>query len=553
MAPVLEQAAYATVAKYESRVACVTFDRPTKPGSLIVVVESAAGALPVGLDGPDGYTRIAGGGLRDIEMAVWYKQNAPRTTQVQVGFKPLTPRSIQLRAFEYSGVAQSGALDRVSVRYGESARPYTGEITCSQNDSLVCAFAVNQYDTPTYGWAGALARLFEGLSPQQWSRGYNVDWERSRLSCWHQVTSIGGLFWLLGWLSCVRRWVCVIICFKGGSLGPARMTSTAQDPVLDTGVGGTGSLTVFGPLKSTVAPPVLDTESLDGARARIGPFFYQYRLGGWSGLLIGSDTEYLVEGTDGLGGWTVRTSDDDLPRGDGSLRGIDLESSRQVVFTLNIGRGRDDTERNMDRLYRALVPQRDSDWELLWRHPTGPLKMMRVRPVDLIRERNSKQLLLSHQAFALKAVDPRHYAAVPTTVDIPVSPTLGDPVITKVFNEGNAPAYPIITLEGPTSGPPVTQIELVNTTALVTFTIEITLPRGSVLVGDMDARITGAARSAVTLDGDSRYGAWQLPRDPFRIESDPAGLGGFNEVYLRTTPVGAPVRCSLSYRDTWAG
>jgi hypothetical protein len=68
----------------------------------------------------------------------------------------------------------------------------------------------------------------------------------------------------------------------------------------------------------------------------------------------------------------------------------------------------------------------------------------------------------------------------------------------------------------------------------------------------MDGRITGAPRSPITLDGQSKYGSWQLPRDPFRIDPDPSGQGGFNNLYLRTTPAGAPVTATLEYRDTWA-
>jgi len=548
--PYLEQTAYASVAKYESRNATVTFPKATKPGSLIVVVEACAGALPVGLREPTNFTRIGINGLRDIEMGVWYRQNAPATTQVAAGYLPLTMRSIQLWAFEISGIHLSNALDKVVINSGESDTiyaPSTG-IT-SQADELVMGFLVNQYDTAVqYGFQGSLAKLVETTSPQKWSGGSNVDWERSRISVWQAMPTTAQSFSHLCRLSTTRRWLTILCTFRGGSLGPARMTSTNADPVITTD--GVGSLTMFGPLKATTdEPPVLQT----GGSGRIGPSYYQYRLGGWGGLLIGSTTEFHVEGTDGLNGWQVRTSDDDLPRGDGSLRGIDLETSRQVVFSMNVGKGRDEVERNMDTLYRALVPQRDEDWELLWRHPTGHLKMMRVRPIDILRERSAKQLTFASQKFALRAADPRHYAAIPSEVAVPVTVGLGDPLITQVINEGNAPAYPVITIHGPSSGVPVSRVELVNETGLVTFSAELVLPKGSTLVADMDARITGAPRSVITLDGQTRYGAWSLPRDPFRIEPDPTGFGGYNEIYLRTTPAGAPVKCTLTYRHTWAG
>jgi hypothetical protein len=69
----------------------------------------------------------------------------------------------------------------------------------------------------------------------------------------------------------------------------------------------------------------------------------------------------------------------------------------------------------------------------------------------------------------------------------------------------------------------------------------------------MDARVTGAPRSTITLDGVSKYGAWQLPRSPFRIDPDPYAVDGDNVLYMRTEPAGVPLVCTLDYRDTWAG
>lgn len=553
MPPVMEQTTYATVAKYQSRTCTATFNRPTKPGSLIILVCAAAGTLPSDLTTPPGFTLIGKTGLRDMQMSVWYRQASPSITSLSV--RALDDnKSQQLRAFEYSGMAQSNVLDKVVIRQAEDRDPYTGNTgNIAQADELVLAFVANQYaSTAQYGFRGNLARLYESVSPQLWWLGWNQDWERSRLSIHQAISTQVGSYSLDADLSTSRRWMTIIATFRGGSTGPARFTSTQQDkPALTTS--GTGNLTVFGPLQHKLSSnaPMLKT---DTQMARMGPFNYQYRLGGFKGLLIGSGTQFHVEGTEGLGGWTVRTSDDDRPRGDGALRGIDLESARQVVFNMNVGKGRDEVERNMAALLRTLVPQRDTDWELIWRHPTEPMKMMRVRPTDLVRARNRTQLNMAKQAFALRAADPRHYAAIPTKVKIPVTPTLGgDPQRAKVVNIGNAPAYPIITVKGPEYGEPVSRIQLVNETALVTWEVELTLLKGSILVGDMDARITGVPRSIITLDGQTKYGSWQLPRDPFRIDPDPTGFGGYNNIYLRTVPAGAPVECTLEYRDTWAG
>lgn len=561
MPPVLEQSAYNTVGKEDSRRCTATFTRPTKPGSLIVVMMAAAGTLPsdVHMEFPSGFTKIGERGARDIQSAIWYRGNCPSISSVQIHSDD-ADKSMQLRVFEYSGMAQANVLDRVNIEQSDSDSPHSGSSgTIAQADELVLAFIVNQYaSTAQYGWSGGFTRLYENTSPQKYDGDEtDSDWERSRMSVHQIIPNTVGSFNLKGRLSTERRWQGYIVTFRGGTTGPARMSSTqAVDPMLTT-EGGSGSLTVFGPLRSGIEvehPPMISTEGA-GAGGRIGPFNYQYRLGGWNGLLIGSGTIFHVQGTEGLNGWTIRTSDEDRPRADGAYRGIDLGGARNVLFNMNVGRGRDEVERNMDALYRALVPQRDTDWELIWRHPTHGLKMMRVRPGDLIRERNSRQLTIASQNFVLRAADPRHYNAIPTKLVIPVTPAnqIDNPIKTRVFNIGNSPAYPVITIDGPSNDIPVTKIQLVNDTALVNFELQLILQKGSTVVADMDARITGAPRSIITLDGQSKYGAWQLPREPFRIDPDPTGFGGYNELYLRTVPEGAPVRCTLEYRDTWHG
>lgn len=548
--PQLEQSASNTIAKYQARTCTATFTRATTPGSLIIVVCVAAGALPVGLIGPSGFTLIRSRGLRDLEVALWYRQGSVATTAVTVGFQGLTQRSLQVRALEYSGVAQSNALDKVVTFADENNSPYTGATgTVAQADEVVLAVVANQYaSTAQSGFVGGLTRLFESVSPQSWSKGANYDWERARLTIHQTITTSAAGFSLSALLSSARRWCAFIITFRGQSSGPVRFTSRNAGPMLDTSTGGSAGLTVFGPLRSTdlsVISPMIVTSGKGSAR--VGPYNYQYRLGGWDGLLIGDDTPYRVESHEGLEGWTVRTSDDDLPRGDGALRGSDLQSARQVMFKVKVGGTQDAVEAAMDTLYRALIPQRDQDWELIWRHPGRPLRTLYCRPVDLTRGLSWRETLVNHQSFALRAADPRHYSALTERVVVPVSLVVSDPVLVTTNNQGNGPAYPIIRITGPASGPPVTNISLVNHSTNVTFDVASVLPSGSVLVGDMGARATGAARSIITIDGQSKYGTWQHPRQAFAINP------GTNELSLQVKPDLAPVTATIEYRSTWSG
>lgn len=554
MPAVLEQSAYNTTGKEQSRRCVALFSKPTKPGSLLYVAIAAAGTLPSDLKvqaglilGTTTLTKIGERGQRDIQSVTYYTQNAPSTLWVAVTSLD-ADKSIQIRALEYSGVAQANALDRVNIESSDSDSPHTGNSgTTAQADELVIASVINQYASTTqYGWSGGLVRLYDTTSPQKYHGDSDSDWERSRLSVHHAIVNKTGSWNLQGDLSTDRRWQAYITTFRGGTTGPARFTSTQQGPMLQTN--GTGSLTVFGPLQSVVvgnAYPMLVTGS---AVARVGPFNYQYRLGGWAGLLLGDDTPYRVESHEGLEGWEIRTSDDELPRGDGSLRGVDLQSSRQIMIKLKVGGDQADVEEQMDTLYRSLVPQRDEDWELIWRHPGRPLRMIRCRPITLTRELSWRETLINHQSFALLAADPRHYSASPRQLIVPVTPAgATDPILASMINEGNGRVYPVIRILGPPTGDPVTRIELINQTTDQAFVVQAILPANSTLVGDMEARATGAPRSVITIDGQSKYGAWAQPRQTFSFNP------GENRIYLNTVPAGAPVTCLIEYRDTWSG
>lgn len=556
--PELAQSCANTVAKNQSRTVTATFTAATTAGTALVVSAVCAGGpaanytISSGTSGT--WTLIGNRSYGDLQSLVWLQQNAPATTSVTVTGD--AARSIQLRCMEYSGVHQSDALDKITVGIGQSGTAYTGVTgTTTQPDSIAIAVVGSQYASTTHaGFSGGLTRLFEAVSPG--SFGFfqsNQDWERSRCTIHHNISSTIASFYLYALLSSIRNWIAFIICLRGQSTGPVKLSSTKKLPQI--ACGGRGSLTVFGPLRATLSSNRLMCTAGTGVQARIGPTNYQYRLGGWSGLLIGDGTPYQVESFEGLEGWELRTSDDELPRGDGSLRGVDLAASRQILFEVKVGTDlggingallqQTDVEGAMDTLYRALVPQRDGDWELIWRHPGRPLRMVRVRPTNLIRDLDYQQTVVQMQKFTLIAADPRHYSAFQREARIP---TVKNNTIVpiQVVNQGNGSAYPNIRLDGPVAGT-LTRVELVNATYDVSFVVQAAVPSGSTLVGDMEARATGAARSVVTIDGQSKYGAWQHPRNTFQLGP------GLNDVHLITEPPGANVNAVLTYRDTYQG
>lgn len=546
MAPTLRQSAYNSTSKRgdgdEGSVSLkATFSEPTLPGSLIIAIASTAGGLEITHRiNDDDFELLRSDGLRDIQLSAWYQENAPSIESLTVS--TIAYRSMQLRLLEYTGVAQDAALDRFTWDSDDDNDVFIGSTgTLDEAGELAIAVLVNQYSSTTQsGFTGGFTKLYENTSPSG-----DSDWEKSRFSVHSQIPNDTDSLSMRARLSSDRRWLGFIATFKSGIAGPARFTSTINTNVLR--LDGEASLTVFGQLRSALEENRIALGEVSSVMARIGPFNYQYRLGGWQGLVIGSGTDYRVESVQGLEGWELRTSDDDLPRGDGALRGVDLQTARQILFKMNFDGTQAEIEEQADTLYRWLIPQRDSDWELIYRHPGRPLRVVYCRPTNLIREMDQLQLLLHNQSFTLRAADPRHYSAVQHVEEITVSSDDDNPTIVQVTNIGNAFAYPEIRLTVLPESDTVTRVELVNETNDSTFDFRAVIPARSTLIGDMAARATGAPRSIVTIDGQSKYGAWQFPREAFRL--DP----GVNNLYLRTVPEGAPVLCLLTYRDTWSG
>lgn len=556
MAPTLRQSAGNAVGSGQSRACRVSFTTPTVQGNLLVVIAvTTSGSATLGIQA--GFTLVRQRAEGNLQVAVWYCENAPALSTIDVTTN--VDRSLQVRVLEYSGAAQSGSLDQVTVLTGTGNYPRTGTTgNTAQADSIVVAAVANQFASTTQaGFSGALTRLVEQVSPQTWGLfSSDTDDLRSRLTVHHSIATSIAQFALQALLASIRAWIAILICFKGGSTGPVRMSAKTSDRTMRHY--GTGVLTVFGPLVavSLTTNGRTPTSLALAKQARIGPFNWQYRFGGWTGLLVGDSTPYQVESHEGLEGWELRTSDDELPRSDGALRGVDLQAKRQMLWKIKLGSDEAgvatqqlDVDTSLHTLYRALIPQRDEDWELIWRHPGRPLRMVRCRPVNLIRELGWADTVLQEQPFTLVATDPRHYSAFLHQVRLTAVPAsqLSNPVTTGVVNVGNSFAYPKIRIDGPSSGSPVTRIELVNASYDVRFVFEGALTKGSTLIGDMEARATGAPRSVVTIDGQSKYAAWQHPRETFRLGP------GDNGLYLLTTPTGAPVTCTLDYRDTWSG
>lgn len=538
----VRQSAWNAIHSGQGQTVKVTFDEPTIPNRVIVVIAAATVPGSGGtLTGPLGFPLVRERTANELKFAVWIREAAPATTSLTVSSS--AGRSLQVEAIELAGVAQSGALDKVTVQAHarSSDRPDTGSSgTIAQADEVVIAAIANRYSsTSQSGFVGGLARLAERTTSTR-----DPDDRRSRLTVHAAVTTAVTAFRLTARLTSARDWVAILLTFRGASAGPVRLAVTPESAFES---GGEVGLNVAGPIQVLDTGPAL----LAGpGEAWLAPSDYQHLIGGRGGLLVGYGTPYLVGRVSGLEGpGDMRTSDKDLALADGSSRGVDLQSARLVEVQISTPGGtRADVEQRLDVLKRALVPQRDLDIEWIWRNPGRPLRMIRCRPISLRRDMTVEQLITGQQPFTLRAADPRIYGTTEHRVVVAVTPAgRVQPTVTQVINAGSGAAHPLIEVRNPVGAEAVRRVAVVNPPQDSTFDVRAILPGGSTLIGDMHARAIRAPRSPVTVDGRGKYGAWQHPREPFRLGP------GINELHLITDPPGAPVEVSLRYRDTSSG
>ena len=546
---VRRQAAVRTVAY--SNTAKATFQNTVTPGNFVVVVATAKGG-DAEFAGPASFSLAGqvkgGGGVTGIRTAVWYLPNVAVGNTVTVSTKTATP-ALTVRALEYSGVAQSNVLDRPKF-FGSEDNDREDDVdsgatgVTGQADELCIAVVANRHASTTQGgFSGGFSKLFDDTSPSSYFFGaFGVnDSDRHRQTAHERITTVAGTQRIRCELSSGRDHTACVVTFRGGSTGAAMLAASGAVFTL----AGAGRLDAFGPLAAAGAAFSIAGE------ANMDVFDYQYRL---NGLLVGDGTVYDVVSHDGLEGWEVRTSDTEQPRGDGDLRGIDLQTARQVVLEIEVGPdgpvitggSQAQVETRLETLLAALVPRRDTDWELIWRHPGRPVRRISCRPISMPRKADWAGTLLAKVPVALRAADPRHYGRARRRLVVPASPAVGAPTQVIAANEGDVDAYPTVSFVGAVTE--VTGVALANVSANVELDVRTVLGAGQTLVADMQGRVSGAPRSVITLDGVSRYGAWQLPREPLPI------VPGNNLLELHTTPPGVTgVVCVVEWSDTWAG
>lgn len=287
-------------------------------------------------------------------------------------------------------------------------------------------------------------------------------------------------------------------------------------------------------------------------------FFYR-------GLTFGPGTDYYVNRAEGFEGFEARTSDSDQPRNDGGLRGLDYVAPRTVALELAVIAEDEDGsgyESYWSAVRSAFRPSLAIDYDLTFKRPGQVEKLIRCRPVQLVRVEEYKRFnRFGFPPVVLRAVDPRIYsvdehagnAAVYSSsgggLDLPIvnfPGEFGAGVQTElvVENVGTADAYPLIRFYGPIVGT-CTGVTLTNTTTGQVLQIATTITTGQILTADMTAAVTGSDSLVISLGGSSRYGSWALPRTPFALTP------GSNTLRFQVTGTSTDVIANIIWRDTW--
>jgi hypothetical protein len=289
---------------------------------------------------------------------------------------------------------------------------------------------------------------------------------------------------------------------------------------------------------------------------------YSYR-----GLIFGDGCEILVNSAEGFEGFDMRTSDSDQPRGDGGIRGLDYVAPRTVAFELvawDQGDGDGTTYESAWAAVRSSFrPSRSTDFDLTFKRPGQPERLIRCRPVQLVRnEAWDRYGRSGYPPVVLRAVDPRVYStrvrtgivpvysATSSGIDFPLEfdedflTSTGTQIEFVAQNDGTADAFPLIRFYGHSSGS-ITSVTLTNTTTDQELTISAEIVDGQVLHADMEAAVTGSNALVIHLDGASRYGDWALPREAFALAP------GSNTLRYEIEGTATNSVCALTWRDTW--
>lgn len=262
---------------------------------------------------------------------------------------------------------------------------------------------------------------------------------------------------------------------------------------------------------------------------------YQYR---YRGLVWGANTAFGVELEEGLDGLDIASGSRGFSRRHGNLPGLNFANEKIIRFRLGLDNQVtfEDIEESL-RQFRNIITaheelDRNRDW-LEFKRPGKVRQRIRCRPLiaDILREASNPAMIKFPLVF--EAEDPRVYMCETKSVillpydtsvvgaDFPMNFPVdfeGDAgtgsIEVVVTNMGNSVAYPRMQVFGPDTGV-TTSVSFMNVTTGQTSTVTTDIVANQVLTMDMEAMLYPLDTIPITLDGSTRYGDWQHPREPF--------------------------------------
>lgn len=255
-------------------------------------------------------------------------------------------------------------------------------------------------------------------------------------------------------------------------------------------------------------------------------------------LVIGRDTPYGIRSVRGLFDVDVDSGSVPIPRGDGNIPGEDFLKAKNVEIELGIeGPKQSDSLAGFIRDIRETFKREDSDGSpepLYFKVPGNEEQFIRVRNINIaIQDDVQSEHGLKPISVRLHAADPRLYGTdsnsdvlnihEPDSGSIDFGLDFGldfesaglDVVI---HNAGTAKAYPILRFFGPTDAGTVTGVTIINETTGQEIEIQSDILTDQILRADMPAYIRADGNQVIGIDGSSRYGDWQVPREPFYLQ-----------------------------------
>lgn len=286
---------------------------------------------------------------------------------------------------------------------------------------------------------------------------------------------------------------------------------------------------------------------------------YQFWFGSDSvaGQTFGEGTLLHVERVTGIESVAVRSGNRPIPRRDGSTPGFNFVESKIITFDCIADGGS-----AYGLALESIKPSTLEVGELHFKLPYLDQRFFRARLVSRSEEIGPTSFNDYPFTMAFEAADPRAYGNVQRTKSVQIfnsvsggtdfeidyevdfSIAAGDSGLTIATNLGRCPAFPVVRFYGPTVGT-CTGVLLENVTNGDSIDVDATILTDQILTVDMDSRVRGEAGLIVSLDGSSRYGSWQLPRNDFSLAV------GDNILKLSIDGTSTDVTAVLSWRDTY--